>query len=360
MSEPASGYLLPIAKHKFSRLSKPTDGLDTLYGNEIVLAWKLFRLNWLLIAVVLAAFDLCLLLTDFRVRPLGYLVILAVAAIYGVSGYRNAVSPHKRKPLVFSLLTTVAQTILIVSLLTSLTYIATAANLPLQDLRLLAIDRALGFDFRKFLSFIDTHVWTVTILAFSYSSIAWPMSLIAFGLPLAGHYRRSAEYVFALLAALSTTTLITMVAPAIGAYHAIGINLADFPNVTPGGYLDTLHEMPLVRGGALRELDVGHLVGVVTFPSFHAASAALYIWGLWPFRWLRLINLALNGAMLVATPIGGGHFLVDVLAGIAVALASIGSAQFVTRILAQSEKTHQQENAAIYLSHARTGLNTLV
>ena len=33
-------------------------------------------------------------------------------------------------------------------------------------------------------------------------------------------------------------------------------------------------------------------------------------------RWLRPLNLLVNGAMVLATPIGGGGFLVDVLAGI--------------------------------------------
>jgi PAP2 superfamily len=339
MSEPATGNLLPI----FQRTSSPqrTHELDRLHGKDIALAWKLFRLNWLLIAIVLAVFDLCLLLTDFRVQPLGYLAVLIVAALYGVSGYRNALSPRRSKPWVFSLLTAIAQTILVVSILTSLTYIATAANLPLQDLRLLAIDRALGFDFRNFLSFVDSHPWAAAILALGYNSIGWQIFLIVFGLPLTGHHRRAAEYVCALLLALSATTCITMAVPAIGVYHATGLNLADLPNIVPGGYLETLHEMPLVRSGALRALDIGHLGGVVTFPSFHAATAALYIWGLWPFRWLRLFNLTINGAMLVATPIGGGHFLIDVLAGIAVALTSIGIAQLAGRFLARSEQSPQ-------------------
>ena len=83
----------------------------------------------------------------------------------------------------------------------------------------------------------------------------------------------------------------------------------------------------LLRDGSLRTLDLFHINGVLTFPSFHAASAALYIWGLWPMRWLRPLNLLVNGAMIAATPIGGGHFLVDVLGGVAVA-ASIYAARW--------------------------------
>jgi membrane-associated phospholipid phosphatase len=79
----------------------------------------------------------------------------------------------------------------------------------------------------------------------------------------------------------------------------------------------------------LRVLDLFHLNGVLTFPSFHAASAILYAWGAWPIRWLRPFSLLGNGAMLLSTPIGGGHFLVDVLAGIVVATAAIYAARWI-------------------------------
>jgi hypothetical protein len=46
-------------------------------------------------------------------------------------------------------------------------------------------------------------------------------------------------------------------------------------------------------------------------------------------RWFRPLNLLVNGAMIAATPIGGGHFLVDVLAGVAVAAASIYAARWI-------------------------------
>ena len=85
---------------------------------------------------------------------------------------------------------------------------------------------------------------------------------------------------------------------------------ADF---TPGAYLDQLRDLPLVRDGSLRELDMRKLGGIITFPSFHAAAAVLYLWALWSVWWMRPVALIAGGTMLVATPIGGGHFFVDVL-----------------------------------------------
>jgi len=296
--------------------------------------WRLFRFNWFLIAGIFATFGAGLLLTNFEVKPQGYLTLFAIAAAYGIFGYINASNPARQNPRVFALLTAIAQMMLVISVMASITYIATAANFPLQDAKLLALDRALGFDFRGYLNFVNDRMWLIYILAAGYRSIFWPIWIVVVALPLLGHYRRTAEFVCAFALALIATTVISTLIPAIGTYGAIGLVPSDHPNIVPQGYYDTLHDAPLLRDGSLRTLDLFRLNGVLTFPSFHAASAALYIWGLWPMRWLRPLNLLVNGAMIVATPIGGGHFLVDVLAGIAVAAASIYAARWIGGSLA--------------------------
>jgi hypothetical protein len=302
---------------------------------EAAVAWRIFRFNWFLIAVAVAVFDLCLLLTDFRIRPAGYLIVLAVAAAYGLVGHSNANSPS-RKPAVFSMLTAVAQAMLTISVMISMTYIATAANFPLRDSDLLAVDRALGFDFPAFLNFVDDRTWLIYVFAAGYRAISWPIWLAVVVLPLAGYCRHTGECICALLLALIATTFITAFVPAIGVYGALGLAAADFPNIVPQGYYDTLRDVPLLRDGSLRVLDLFQLAGVVTFPSFHAA-AVLYCWMLWPLRWFRFASLFCNGAMLAATPIGGGHFLADVIAGMAIATTAICASRRVGDVSAQRE-----------------------
>jgi hypothetical protein len=132
-------------------------------------------------------------LTDFHVLPHGYLIVFAIAAVYGVLGYCNATSATRHNPRVCFILTAIAQIILVVAVMTSLT------------------------------------------------------------------------------------------------------------------------------------------LGVLTFPSFHAVSAVLYAWAFWPIRWLRPLALLCNGAMMAATPVGWGHYLVDLLAGIVVAAAAIYAARLIVR-----------------------------
>jgi PAP2 superfamily len=70
-------------------------------------------------------------------------------------------------------------------------------------------------------------------------------------------------------------------------------------------------------------LELGNMTGIVTFPSFHAAASIIYLWALWPIWWLRPVSLFVNGLLLLSTPIHGGHYFIDVFAGIAMVFICI-------------------------------------
>lgn len=91
---------------------------------------------------------------------------------------------------------------------------------------------------------------------------------------------------------------------------------------------------PLLRGGLYRQIDLGALRGLVSAPSFHTASAVLYIVGAWKIPRLRWTVLVLNVAMLLATPVEGTHYLADMLAGAAVALVALLLIGTLRRMLA--------------------------
>ena len=301
---------------------------------EAAAVWGLFRFNWIAIGSIVMAFGLSLLLSDFHVRSQGYLIVAGIAVVYGWFGWRNAVSRTRQNPRIAFPLAAIAQLVVVIPVMTSISYVATSANLPLMDATLLACDRALGFDFRSYLGFIDDRPWLVWILATGYRTIACSVLVTAVMLPLAGHYRRVAEFISAFTLALILTIGISALVPAIGVYGELKMAASDFPNIVPQGYYDTLRDAPLLRDGTLRSLDLFELVGVLTFPSFHAVSAVLYAWALWPVRWFRPVNLLCNGAMIAATPVGGGHYMVDVIAGVAVAGLAILVARRVSRAVA--------------------------
>jgi hypothetical protein len=290
---------------------------------------RLFQFNSFLILAALLFFGLALLLTSFHVYPTEYLVVFLIATIYGWHGYQNLKSKHRQNFRRAFTLIAIAQMIFVLSVMTSITYVATAANLPLKDETLLSLDRAAGLDFRAYLDFINSRLWLIYILAAGYRAISLPIWVIIIVLPLTGHYRRTAEFICAFMISLIATTVISTLIPATGVYGTIGLVMADFPNVDPQSYYDGMREIPALRDGSLRLLSLFSLGGVLTFPSFHAISAILYAWALWPLRWLRPFNLACNGAMLAATPVGGGHYFADVMAGVGIAIISIYGVRYL-------------------------------
>lgn len=323
---------------------------------EAAEVWRLFGFNWRLLAIATGVLNAGLVTTEFYIEPSGYVVTLAIVALYCRMGRLNAESESRRNPRVSYALIATAQMILAMSVMTSLTYVATSINLPLWDTSLLAWDRALGLDFRSYLNLVKDRPRLIAVLVIAYRSIAWQIGIILI-LPLAGHYRRTGETICAFALALIATTCISAIIPAIGVYGTLGLQASDFPNFEPQGYYDTLRDAPLLRAGSLHALNLFRLVGVLTFPSFHAVSAVLYIWAFWPLRWLRPVLVPCNIAMIASTPVGGGHYFVDVVAGIVVAVAAILAARSISRFLAQTrglDEDREHSRATMASGRART------
>jgi uncharacterized membrane protein len=61
----------------------PKQGSTT---QDDIVSLRLFQLNWVVIAIVLGGLCLSLLLTDFRIELTSYLIMLGMAALYGIVG----------------------------------------------------------------------------------------------------------------------------------------------------------------------------------------------------------------------------------------------------------------------------------
>lgn len=205
-------------------------------------------------------------------------------------------------------------------------------------------------DFRAYLSIVNDRPGLVRALSPAYNSIFVQLTVLVVFLPLCGLYRRAAEFVLTFALTLIVTTVISTLVPATGVYHVVGLLPADHPNVEPSVYYDTLRGLPLVRDGTTRTLDAFSLGPLLTFPSFHAITAILYAWGLWPIRLLRVAGILWNTVVLAATPIGGGHFFVDVIAGVGIALAMIYATHRLGNSFARGQS--QERQSVLIPSHA--------
>ena len=306
---------------------------DNSRSLEVEAAWRLLLLNWIMIAGMGAALVLGLMLTDFSIGLSGLAVAGCYVGLYAGFAHANARSPNRRDPQVIFVLAGIAQAVLITALMTPLTYIAASIDWPLQDGNLLAIDRVLQLDWAAYVGFVDAHPTLADWLSIGYTMIRWPIFAVPVILAAKHAYRRIEEFIFAFGAALIVTTIISALVPAIGVYQQIGLDPSALHNLDPQAYIEQLRDLPPTRTGTLRHLDLMGLAGIVTFPSFHAASAVLYAWALWPVKWARPIAILANGAMLAATPIIGGHYFIDLFAGIAIAVIAIAGARKIGRVV---------------------------
>jgi membrane-associated phospholipid phosphatase len=302
---------------------KGSSNADKLPAPEDRLAWRIAGVNWRVIAVMGIVLGLGLAAMGLSIEPTGLAVVAGIASLYGASGWYHLYRKPEPDPKMVLMLTSIGQLTFIVTFMGPLTYVGGALNFPLQDQLFLAIDRALGVDPKMLLEFFNARPdWTAWLEA-GYGMIKWPLLGVPLILGMTGRLVRLQTFVLAFALALIATLVIAAFIPAIGTYDGLGLAPESMPNLNTRIYALQAHDIPALRDGSLRALELFKLAGIVSFPSFHAASALLYAWALWPVRGFGLFVSALCVLMLAATPVVGAHYFIDVLGGFAVAVAAI-------------------------------------
>lgn len=190
----------------------------------------------------------------------------------------------------------------------------TALGAPLADGRLAAADHALGFNWSAYAWALAPVIDPLVLL---YKSFDWqPLLVVAL---LVSRPRRLWVFTAAAAIALLLATIIYPFVPADGAWVHYGLHGYPMKGDGPAQFGRVIH---LIRGGE-RVIRLDLLTGFVSFPSYHAASAVLFVWALWSTK-LRIPAVILNVLVCGAAIVVGGHYLVDILGGLAVgALATI-------------------------------------
>ena len=303
-------------------------------SSEASFAWRIFNLNWLPVALLGAVLCCVTACTDFSLEPIAFGATIAMGLLLALIAYGSALiqSEFADPKLVFWFGTT-AQVIVVTAIAGPLSYVANALNWPLQDQALLLIDRAIGLDPQSIAAFVNDHSWLVKLLNIGYGFIKWPLVGVPIVLAMTLRLIRLQQFVLSLNIALAVTIMISVFVPAVGTYYGLNLSPAEtFPLLDSSNYAAQLRDIVALREGSLRHLELFRLAGIVSFPSFHAASAVLYVWALWPVRGFRWVAIGANTWMMAATPVIGAHYVIDIVAGAGVAAGSV----FLAKQLFQS------------------------
>jgi membrane-associated phospholipid phosphatase len=212
-----------------------------------------------------------------------------------------------------------------------ITFIAGTSHRAFFDAPLANADRLLfpWFDWPNVMRSFSGSGLPVRIANKVYESIGWQPQFLIVTLALISAYQRIWHFLLSWITTLCIVVAIFALYPVLGAYQHFGIAAASVPAMldpTPWNQPVLLEGL---RNGTLRVISLGTLDGIINYPSFHAGAAVLLTYGFWHVRIMRWPFAALNALMLASAAPIGGHYIVDLLAGVVTAIAGIFAATWI-------------------------------
>ncbi len=277
-------------------------------------AWAVFAATIVLDAVLCLALGLSLRLTSLLTAMLVGAGAFAMAYFYAV---------RRPEPALAHMAASVGFLVVFTPFGAILSYATTAFNLPLLDQWYALADSSMGLDWLAIMRAIADVPHLPGVLRFFYSSSLPHVVLAIVALGVAGQYERLKTFIFLLAVTGSLTCFLSGLLPASGAfpYHAPSAELRSAFGMEVGVW-HVAHFNGL-RDGTFNLIDLASVQGLVTFPSYHAALAIVCAWATWSVRAVAWPSAILGGLILLATPHIGGHFVVDIFGGAAIAFGAI-------------------------------------
>ena len=191
------------------------------------------------------------------------------------------------------------------------------------DAALQRTDEALGFDWLAWYDITAAHPWLQYLGRAAYQSIFVSPAILLVHYAREQRQREAARFLATVwLAAVLTLTLFRFM-PAIGPFAYLWHGAAPY---MPISELWQPQVIPALRDHSQHAIDLLHIVGLVSAPSFHTAADVVLIAFAWRHPSLRLLLVPLNLIMLLSIPVEGTHYLSDMLLGAGVALVALWGA----------------------------------
>jgi len=239
----------------------------------------------------------------WKVELNGFLIhMLIVASMLSILAIRR----FRQEPRVSHTIRLMTLLILFSNASAVLSYLIVSTNAPLIDSALSSWDRALGFDWRSLFAWMQNHLLLRHLLQFAYASLLPQIIFTGIFLGFTARFAKLITFIQHLVMTCSGTILLSGLFPAAGAWKFYGIGADVNAQMVS-------HFGPL-RDGTLRSINLLDIQGLISIPSFPTVLAILIAASMWRTP-VAYVFLVLDTATIISTPIEGGHYLVDVLAG---------------------------------------------
>jgi hypothetical protein len=242
--------------------------------------------------------------------PIGGLTMLAAAMVVGKVRNRPSLCAGATAFLQMTLFTLIG---------VILSYALAARGGTLWDTRLAALDRAIGFDWPFLFAAADRFPAALWLGGLAYHSLTLQMVACIIVLSATRQVDRLRIAVTAAVASGFATILISGLMPALGNVFDPGHYRHLWPSVA---WMEQ-EMLAGLRDGGWRVIDLTQMMGIVTFPSYHATLPIILAWAVGRTPYCRIVAPLWAGVTIAATPLFGGHYAVDVLAGAGLAVLAL-------------------------------------
>jgi hypothetical protein len=235
-------------------------------------------------------------------------VVLLPAIIY------NDVKSYEKRNAALTL----PWVMLLVAIIPSMAVLSVRFEFPLRDVLLARMDKALGLNVPAIAAWTAAHPHWQILSDKSYDVLYLLLPIAMFLPGILGRRAAAEQFIVANAAAFLISFPIFTLMPAIGPWAG-----SEFA----GNAAQKACEASIIalHSGS----KTAAVVGVVSFPSFHVIWAVLSARALWPIRGLRIVGVAMACLVTVSTVTTGWHYVVDVIAGFAMAGVALGIARLV-------------------------------
>jgi membrane-associated phospholipid phosphatase len=297
-------------------------------------------IEWAIIPVLAVSDAVLLVETSFRLdtstelKVLPMWILLAVLFAYGRWRPIPRLAHLARTGLTLALFTNAAAI---------LSFILTGLlPLPTWDGALETADHALG------LNWLDMYQWLARHPAMEagahavYASLGSEMLVLLITLELLGHHNQARAFLLWFMVSAIATIGFGILIPAAGAFVYYDLPVASTT--------DYVTQWAALRNGTLRTFNTFDAQGLVVFPSFHATLAVLCACAARPLRILKIPLLVLNLLIILSSPAMGGHYFIDIIAGIILAALTISLPGYIYSGISRLKKNIRHADAPVFAS----------
>ncbi len=193
---------------------------------------------------------------------------------------------------------------------------------PMADGLLASWDEAFGFRWLDYARFVAGNKLAVVAMQYAYVYFYFAVLLVALDATIMGHFCRCQELLALTLASAVTSSLIACLFPARAAMDHYADEALRLQFDSNAGIFH-IEQLMALRGSDPVTLNPDALAGLSTFPSFHTAAGILIVYACRGNSIRLALGTAYSAIMIASTPLFGGHYFVDLIAGTALAIALI-------------------------------------